>query len=476
MATRSPGSTTRPRARVVNDLLDSRWLRGLIFLLFLIAAFYVLSVTWTFLGGFLGGFADTLILFFLAWLLAFMLRPLAMRLQGRKLPGSRGRTISPGLAAGLAFLTFILGLVLVFLLIVPQLVEQVTNAGKYFQGTQFTKDLASWQTWGEAQLKSRGIGADSLNQFTSGLTNSAVDVGKGVLGFVAGLGGVLANVIILLILAFIFMSDGDRIGSSILGVVPMRFREQVRLLSNSIEVSFGGFVRGQFLLGVIFGAVVMSLGLVFQLPYALLAAIVSAIFMLVPLIGYVAAYFPLVLVTLVSNDPSRWWIVLIIVALIQAVIVNVVSPRIMSQSLGIHPLVFFLALLVGSKVGGVWGALFGVPIAGVLNVMGTQLFNSFIKDSRWFSQPPQGWQRVEGYEEDEEEIATEEVSDPDWPGTPAKVTVTASPGDRVKFQLEPALSSAGGGYNPTGQVTITNSTASDVSVNVSPSSQSLPAK
>jgi|GEM_PF-1913032 len=446
MATRSPGSTTRPRARVVNDLLDSRWLRGLIFLLFLIAAFYVLSVTWTFLGGFLGTFADTLILFFLAWLIAALLRPVARRLEGLH-PFGPKNTISHGMAANLAFLSLIVGIILLGLLIIPTLITQVSGTVRYLTDptSSFQSDLAGWQKFGEDQLKNFGISPDSLNQFTSGLTSSAVTVGQGTLGFLAGLGGALANVIILLILAFIFISDGDRIGGSLLNIVPVRFREQTRLLTSSIEVSFSGFLRGQTLLGIIYGAAVLLISIPFNLPFGLLAAIVSAIFMLVPLVGYVAAYLPPVLITLLSPNAGNWWIVLIIVALIQAVIVNVVSPRIMSKSLGIHPLVFFLALLVGSKVGGVWGALFGVPIAGVLNVMFSQLFSSFIKDSNWFTQSPQGWQRVEGFEEDEV-MAESDV-------------IVESPVDRIKQAVAVNVS-----HGPEAQgVTIRTSTGSEPS-------------
>jgi predicted PurR-regulated permease PerM len=50
-------------------------------------------------------------------------------------------------------------------------------------------------------------------------------------------------------------------------------------------------------------------------------------------------------------------------------LINVVSPRVMSQTVGLHPLLVLVAVLVGGKLAGVWGAIFGVPIAGVLVAM-----------------------------------------------------------------------------------------------------------
>ncbi|HLB11364.1 MAG TPA: AI-2E family transporter, partial [Dehalococcoidia bacterium] len=54
---------------------------------------------------------------------------------------------------------------------------------------------------------------------------------------------------------------------------------------------------------------------------------------------------------------------------LQQIVLNVVAPRVMSQNVGIHPLVVFLAFLLGFKLAGLWGAIFGVPVAGVVNAM-----------------------------------------------------------------------------------------------------------
>ncbi len=59
----------------------------------------------------------------------------------------------------------------------------------------------------------------------------------------------------------------------------------------------------------------------------------------------------------------------ILLLLLQQVVLNVLSPKVMSQSVGMHPLLVLLALLVGANLAGVWGAVFAVPVAGVIVAM-----------------------------------------------------------------------------------------------------------
>ncbi len=394
---------------VVREVMDNRWLRWLIILVFLIVATWVVGQV----GSFLLQYLDTFLLFFIAWLLAFTLRPFAEMLQAVNLP-RRNHPIGWVGAVNLVYLGVLLALGLLGWLIMPPLVDQINNLVK-FLGDQ--NQLAGFRDWALLQLQNFGIQSADVQNFINNLSAQALDFTRQIVTFLQGLFGVVFNVIIILVLSYIFMSDGKRIAEGLRNVVPLRYRDQTRLLGSSIESSFGGFLRGQFLMGIVYGTMVGIVLAVFRLNFALLAAIVTTLFMLVPLIGYVAAYVPPVLIaiidSLLSGHPTSlagansWWIILIIVVVVQALILNVVAPRIMSESVGVHPLVVFAAMLLGSKIGGVWGALFGIPVAGVINVMTGQFFNSFIKPSAWFNSQPSGWQVVESVEEQERIEATD---------------------------------------------------------------------
>ncbi len=393
---------------VVREVLDNRWLRWLIILVFLIVATWVVGQV----GSFLLQYLDTFLLFFIAWLLAFTLRPFAEKLQQVNLPW-RNHPIGWVGAVNVVYIGVLLTMTLLGWLILPPLVEQIQNLGTFLSSPD---QLNQFQNWALDQLGRFGIKQADLQNFITNLSSQAVDFTKQVVTFLQGLFGVVFNVIIILVLSYIFMSDGKRIAEGLRNIVPLRYRDQTRLLGSSIESSFGGFLRGQFLMGIVYGTIVGLVMAVFRLNFALLAAIVTTLFMLVPLIGYVAAYVPPVVIALIDSVSTQhtswagsasWWIILIVVVVAQALILNVVAPRIMSESVGVHPLVVFAAMLLGSKIGGVWGALFGIPVAGVINVMTGQFFNSFIKPSAWFNSQPSGWQVVESVEEQERVEATD---------------------------------------------------------------------
>jgi predicted PurR-regulated permease PerM len=89
--------------------------------------------------------------------------------------------------------------------------------------------------------------------------------------------------------------------------------------------------------------------------------------MVIPFFGAIVATFPPVLVALTQSLELGLWTFLAIVV-IQNVMTNVIGPRLMAQTVGIHPLLVFAALLVGAHVAGLWGVFLALPVAGILNV------------------------------------------------------------------------------------------------------------
>ncbi len=121
----------------------------------------------------------------------------------------------------------------------------------------------------------------------------------------------------------------------------------------------------QALVGGVGTGVIMS---VLQVDYALLSSFVAGLVLLIPFLGPVVAVVLPVTIALVTNPDAAIFLFVALLAL-QQVIFNVLAPRILSRSVGLHPLVVFFAVLAGARVAGVWGAIFGVPIVAVLATM-----------------------------------------------------------------------------------------------------------
>jgi predicted PurR-regulated permease PerM len=188
------------------------------------------------------------------------------------------------------------------------------------------------------------------------------------IGLATGAATLLVEVVIMLILSFYFMVDGARLAELLITGLPLRAQDDSRFLVASIHRAFAGFLRGQLFqafLGGIGTGVVMS---VLHVDYALLSSVIAAVVLLIPFLGPVLAVVVPVTIALLTHPDVALILLLALVAL-QQVIFNVLGPRILSNQIGLHPLLVFFAVLTGARVAGIWGAIFGVPIVAVAMTM-----------------------------------------------------------------------------------------------------------
>jgi predicted PurR-regulated permease PerM len=225
--------------------------------------------------------------------------------------------------------------------------------------------------WAQTQLARFGVNLkveDAVRNGLSGLQGYAATLIQNALGILTSVVSVLANLFFVLILGFYITLDGPRLRRSILNVIPSSFYQEIRFLGQSVDRTFGGFIRSQLLqavLQVIGTAVVMT---VLGLNFVLIGSLFAGLFMLIPMVGPFLALIPPLAVVLIQA-PGLTLVLMIVLFLYQFVIVNVLMPRLMSDAVGLHPILVFGAILFSIKIAGFWGAFFGIPIAGVLWAM-----------------------------------------------------------------------------------------------------------
>jgi predicted PurR-regulated permease PerM len=346
-------------------LIRDPWLRALSILGCAIAGFYLVTLLWQVVQE----FADIILLFFLAWLIAFILEPVVGRLVIGRMP----RLV----AIGLTYLTLLVLLSLGVILLVPalslQVVEVARNLPTYAdQGSTF---LNSIQAVANDWLTNHGSPVlvdvkSALNP--QELSRRADALGPPILsnaiGFATGIATLLVQVAIMLILSFYFMVDGARLGETVITALPLRAQDDARFLVASTHRAFAGFLRGQMIQSLVGG---LGTGLIMsalQVDYALLCSVVAALVLLIPFVGPVAAVFLPVTIALLTHPEVTVYLFVALLAL-QQVIFNVMAPRVLSHQVGVHPLLVFFAVLVGARVAGIWGAIFGVPVVAVVAAM-----------------------------------------------------------------------------------------------------------
>jgi predicted PurR-regulated permease PerM len=345
---------------------NSRWLQVLIIELVVIATLFLLQLV----GGFLLQFSGIWLLFFLAWLIAFALSPLIRALTRLGVPH------------GLSVLVVYIGLVLVFvgvgIVIFPQLTAQLTSLQANWNSyvDQAYRMVLNVQAWVK-QNTGQNLDLDGLyREAASQMQAQAGTILSNALGWLSTAAGLLFNFILVILISLYIALDGERLVKSVVNALPTTWHDEAALLGDSIGRSFGGFLRGQVIFAAIYGILNAVIMTGFGLDYVLIASIISGACMLIPLLGNFLAYIPPVLVALISPESAdKWWIVLAVMLVMQSIMMQVVGPRIMSSAVGIHPLFTVMAMLVGAQMMGIWGALFGIPIAGVFGLVASSFFN-----------------------------------------------------------------------------------------------------
>jgi predicted PurR-regulated permease PerM len=334
----------------------------------LVGALLVLGVTALFfiviqqLAAFFFYFGDIVLTFFLAWLLAFIISPAVTRIVDAvpRLPRAVAAIIVYALVVVVMGLTVVVAAGALATSI-AQLVEQIPNIR-----SNLPSIMAPWQQW----LTSIGLGQIDLTaQATAALANLDQIAGALVAPLqqfaVASLGAV-GTMLIVFFLSIYMVVDRDQIVAFLFRLVPPGYVEDARLLQTSVSRSFGGFLRGQALMGTVYFLIALATSLVFGLPLAALSSVSSGILQAIPFFGPFVSWAPPVIVALVLQ-PAAVVPTLVLMLVGWIVVMNVLQPRIMQDAVGIHPIVVLGSVLIGSRIAGIPGAIFGIPIAAVVS-------------------------------------------------------------------------------------------------------------
>jgi hypothetical protein len=134
----------------------------------------------------------------------------------------------------------------------------------------------------------------------------------------------------------------------------------------SVGRSFGGFIRSQVAQGLIFAALAGATGILLGLPFTPLTAALSGLLQAIPFFGPFISWAPPVVVAVFAK-PDAILPALVIMGVGWFITMNVIQPRLMAGALSIHPVVVLGSVIVGSKVAGIAGAVFSIPIAAVVS-------------------------------------------------------------------------------------------------------------
>jgi len=201
----------------------------------------------------------------------------------------------------------------------------------------------------------------SLRSFLESTLNSAVGVAEAIAG------GVVDTALVL-VLGFWFMVDGHRMAGVALHAVPEAQRDKARFVADAVSQVLGAYIRGQLIMAAIIGISAGVGSYLLGVHYPILIGLLAFLFELIPMVGPILASLPAVVISLTQPFPLVLYVIAFFIVM-QMVENNVLAPRITGGAVGLHPVAALLAIVIGADVGGVVGALFAVPFAGVASVL-----------------------------------------------------------------------------------------------------------
>lgn len=309
--------------------------------------------------------------------LAYLLDPLADRLQRMGLTR---------LTASLIILAlFLLIIIILMLALVPLLIQQfggfIENLPNYIVRLQ---ELARSQGGALAGL----LGFDileklGLNGAASGDISKTVGeiVNKGSLLMGTFLGslwvggqavlGVISLLIVAPVVAFYMLVDWDRMVKTIDRCVPVRQQQTVRQLARDIDTAIAGFIRGQSMV-CLFLAFWYGLGLtLIGLNFGLLIGLTAGILSFIPFVGSLAALVVAAIIAIAQGWPSLWLLamVVLVIGTGQFLEGNILTPRLVGNSVGLHPVWLMFALIAFGSLFGFTGLIIAVPVAAAIGVI-----------------------------------------------------------------------------------------------------------
>lgn len=279
------------------------------------------------------------------------------------------RRMRRGFAIAIVYLTLILVPIGLAALVVPPLVTQGTNlAGDLPRYAGDVQDFVN-KNKRLRELDDKYDITGELNKQAATLPGKVGDAAK-VLGDIGlGLVNSVFALLNILILSIFIVSRGRQWTDAALRLRPEAERERLRRVLDHTAAAVGGYVQGALTIALIAGIqsfIVMEiLGVPFAAPLAVLAGVAS----LIPLVGATAAAIVIGLVTLFNDFPTDTIVWTIWAIVYQQIENNIIQPQIQKRTVRVQPFIVLVAVLFGSTLLGVLGAIVAIPLAASVQIL-----------------------------------------------------------------------------------------------------------
>ncbi len=316
--------------------------------------------------------SDTAFTIILSAIIAYLFNPIIDYFESKNIKRVYGVLI--------LYLSILVIIFILAFLVVPksgrELKRLATDMPKYIENISAMIDIYYTKytsTMGDLPDIFQGI-QEILRENLIVIENIVVNGLKNFFSVIMNVFSKVVSIVLTPILTFYFLVDKDYFTKKIKKLIPRRHREKGLELTREIDGVLSKFVRGKLILASYVGIVTSIFLLIMGVDFAIFIGFITGIADIVPYIGPFIGFIPAFFFALLVSPIKALWVSIFFV-LIQWVENNILAPKIIGDTIGMHPMVILLSIIIGGGVFGILGMILAIPAVAVSIL----LFN-FFKD------------------------------------------------------------------------------------------------
>lgn len=298
---------------------------------------------------------DILILLLISITLASALEPLVEMLLQWRIP----RSVSV-VAVYIVALAFV---VLIGFLVTPPVIQQfqqVTNND--FLASEISSKIGPNSFLSEFNL------TEIVSKNVQSLANQFNALSENFFSKTLGVFNGFIEIVTVLVVSFYLLAEKNGMKNFVYTLAPKESQPKILHIVTRIQKKIGLWMIGQIIVSAIIFAITFIALTVLGIKYALVLAILSGFFELIPYIGPFVSAIPAIFFAFLQS-PTLAVVVMIMYIVLSKIEGYVLVPKIMQKTVGVSPLVILLAILIGFKLAGIFGILLAVPVVAVIQVI-----------------------------------------------------------------------------------------------------------
>lgn len=310
--------------------------------------------------------SEIILILFYSIIFSYVLNPVINYLERKG--------IKRALAILIIYLTIIIIIVFIIMAILPKLVDEFENLIDiipiYIDGIYkvfselYLKYTSKIETLPKEFNKITNIFSQNLNKIENCILSLLQENTENIMKKMMN----SLKLFLVPIISFYLIKDKEYFKNLISNIIPLKYKEDLLKLSKEIDLSLLNFIKCQIITSVIVGILSIIALLLLNIRFSILIGITISLFEIIPYFGPFVGIVLTIIFGLTESLSKAFWGVIALLT-IQQIENNIISPKIVGQSVGLHPLIVIIAVIIGGGYFGVLGMILAIPLASISKIL-----------------------------------------------------------------------------------------------------------